>query len=93
LARVLDEQPLLPMGNVMHDNIFIGVKQPFALSKDVKPEWLDRKNNVEYDMKDFRFLPDHAADKPLDLDQLPRIWRKVEGFEPIPIDKIGPKGL
>jgi parallel beta-helix repeat protein len=93
LARVLDEEPLLPMGNVMHDNVFVGVKQPFALSKDVKPEWLDRKNNVEYKMSDFRFLPAHAKDKPLDLGDLPRIWRKVEGFEPIPIDRIGLKGM
>ncbi len=93
LARVLDENPLLPMGNAMRRNIFIGIKQPFALTKEVKEEWLDREGNVEYEMKDFSFLPEHAADGPLDLEQLPRVWRKVKGFEPIPVDKIGPKGM
>lgn len=93
LATVLDNQPLLPMGNVMRQNIFIGVKQAFALAKDVKEEWLEREDNPEYEMKDFSFLPDRAADKPLDLEKLPRVWRKVKGFAPIPVDKIGPKGM
>ena len=93
LARVLEEQPLLPMGNVMRDNIFIACDKPWALSKDVKKEWLKRENNVEWPATDFPFLPASAEAGTLDLTKLPEIWKKLPGFEPIPYDKIGPKGF
>jgi len=94
LARVLDEDPLLPMGNVMSDNIFIGCKQPWALSKDVKPEWLMRENNVEFKMADFPFLPASITNghRP-DLTKMPEIWKNVPGFEAIPFEKIGLQGM
>ncbi|MDX9979366.1 MAG: right-handed parallel beta-helix repeat-containing protein [Lentisphaeria bacterium] len=92
LARVLDEEPLLPMGNVLRDNIFVGCKEPFALAKDVKEEWLGKKNNALFEMADFPFLPDPAKDT-LDLAILPRIWKKVPNFAPIPFHRIGPKGM
>ena len=89
LARVLDEDPLNPRGNVMQQNIFVGVKTPIDLRKGVKPEWVERRNNPNFKMSDFRFLPKDPSAGPLDLSQLPRIWRRVRGFEPIPFEKIG----
>lgn len=85
----MENDPLLPMGNVMHSNIIIGCKRPFALSKDVKEEWLDRKDNLVKELADFPSIPSAASGKPLDLSVLPAIWEQVPGFEPIPIDKIG----
>jgi parallel beta-helix repeat protein len=93
LARVLDEEPLLPMGNVMRNNVFVGCKSPFALAKDVTPEWLTRENNPEFPLAEFPFLPAAAAGATLDLTVLPRVWERVPGFEPIPVERIGPKGL
>ena len=93
LARVLDEDPLLPMGNVMRSNIFISCKKPFALAKGVKAEWLARENNPEWQAADFPFLPASESAGPLDLAKLPEIWQKVPGFESIPFAKIGPKGM
>ena len=93
LARVLDEQPLLPLGNVMRGNIFIACDKPWALSNDVEEEWLTRENNVERPATDFPYLPSSAEAGTLDLAKLPEIWKKVPGFEPIPFDKIGPKGF
>ena len=92
LARVLDEEPLLPMGNAMHRNIFVGVKQPFALAKGVKEEWLDRKDNATFELADFPFLPAKWTDGPLDLGRLPEIWAKVPGFKSIPVERIGLRG-
>ncbi|MCK5804007.1 MAG: right-handed parallel beta-helix repeat-containing protein, partial [Lentisphaeria bacterium] len=93
LACVLDEDPLLPMGNVMCDNVFIACKQSFALAKNVKPEWLSRGNNHEWAMADFPFLPASAANGTLDLEKLSTIWKKVPGFQPIPVERIGPDGM
>ena len=93
LATVMQEQPLLPMGNVMDNNIFIECKTDFALADDVKEEWLTRSNNHTWQAKDFPFLPLPGGDAPLDLQTLPRIWSQVPGFEAIPFDKIGPQGL
>ena len=92
LATVLDEEPLLPLGNVMRHNIFIGCKEPFALARDVKAEWLTRENNREWKATDFPFLPASASAGGLDLTKLPEIWKSVPGFEPIPFEKIGPGG-
>ena len=92
LASVLDEQPLLPMGNVMEDNLFIGCKEPFSLTKEVKPEWLTRDRNHEFRMADFPFLPNSAAGAVLDLARLPEIWKDIPGFEPIPVTRIGLRG-
>ena len=93
LATVLEEQPLLPLGNVMRHNIFIDCKQPFALAKDVKPEWLTRENNRERKAAEFPFLPASPSAGELDLKMLPKVWENVHGFEPIPFGKIGPKGM
>ena len=94
LASVLDEQPLLPLGNVMQHNLFIGCKEAFALSKDVKPEWLTRADNPEWQMAEFPFLPaTAAAGTTLDLARLAEIWQRLPGFEAIPVERIGLKGM
>jgi len=93
LTRVLDEQPLLPLGNVMRNNIFIACEEPWALSQDVKEEWLVRANNVSWPAGDFPWLGASAEEGKLDLAKLPEIWQKVPGFEPIPWEKIGLEGL
>jgi hypothetical protein len=81
------------MGNVMRDNIFIGCKQPWALARGVKPEWLTRENNHEYKLDAFPFLVSASADGELDLGKLREIWKAIAGFEPIPVERIGPRGL
>ena len=91
LAKVLDDQPLLPLGNVMRDNIFIDCEKPWAFAGNVKEDWLTRENNHEWSASDFPFLPASANESTLDLTKLPEIWRKVPGFEPIPFEKIGPQ--
>jgi len=93
LARILDEQPLLPLGNVMRSNIFVGCQNAFALAKEVKPEWLTRENNPEFQRADFPFLPPAGPGAALDLTKLAEIWRRVPGFEPIPVERIGLRGL
>ena len=81
LAVVMDNDPELPMGNVIHSNLIIGCTKPFALSGSVDPQWLDRQDNVE--------LPATAASQPFELSQLPALWEQVPGFEPIPYQRIG----
>lgn len=92
LARILDEKPLLPLGNVMRNNIFIACEKPWALAGDVKEEWLTRENNVEWPAGRFPFLPGSATGNELDLSKLPRIRDELPGFDPIPYEKIGPRG-
>ncbi|MDZ7616959.1 MAG: right-handed parallel beta-helix repeat-containing protein [Patescibacteria group bacterium] len=89
LAKTMENEPLLPMGNVMHGNVIIGCKRPFGLSKEVKEEWLDRKDNLIKELADFPAIPTVESGKPLDLSVLAAIWQAVPGFEPIPIERIG----
>ncbi|MGM0488513.1 MAG: right-handed parallel beta-helix repeat-containing protein [Planctomycetota bacterium] len=93
LARILEEQPLLPLGNVMRDNIFIACDEPWALRDEVKEEWLTRENNVQWPATKFPFLPQSAENGELDLAKLPQIWKHLPGFDPIPYQKIGPGRL
>lgn len=91
LARTMDEDPLQPMGNSMRENIMIGCKKPFDLMKEVDPKWLDRANNAEWPLSDFPGLVEGGPPARLNLAKLPAVWAKVPGFEPIPIEKIGPR--
>jgi parallel beta-helix repeat protein len=91
LARTMDEHPLEPRGNQMHANIFIGCQKPFDLKKEVDPEWLDRANNPEWPLSDFPDLLEGGPPPRLNLARLPAVWQKVAGFEPIPVERIGPR--
>jgi len=93
LATVMDNNPLMPLGNSIRDNILIGCKRPFSISKGIDEAWLGRENNHEWGMEEFALLPEEGADEKLDLAKLPVIWEKVPGFPPIPVEKIGPGGL
>ena len=93
LARVLDEDPKLPMGNVFKRNIIIACKKPWAISKDVKPEWLTREDNLELKMEDCPWLEGQFTGKRPDLSKLPEVWAKVPGFKAIPLEKIGLAGF
>lgn len=90
LAKTMAEDPLQPLGNVLHENILIGCKKPFELQQGTDQKWLDRANNPQWELSDFPGLIGEAAPAQLDLAQLPAIWRKVPGFVPIPFEKIGP---
>ena len=89
LARIMQEDPVQPMGNAMHGNIMISCKKPFDLRKGVDPKWLDRSNNAEWQLKDFPELIEAGPPPRLNLSRLPAVWTKVNGFAPIPIGKIG----
>lgn len=93
LARIMEEDPLLPMGNSVRGNLFIGCEQWRNLARDVDPEWIEWKGNVFREAADFPFLPPDPATAVPDRDMLPRLWEGVEGFEPIPVERIGPRGL
>jgi len=89
LAAVMENSPLMPLGNSIRNNILIGCKKPFSISKGIEEAWLGRENNHEWGREEFPFLPAEGADEKLDLAKLPAIWEKVPGFEPIPVEKIG----
>jgi len=91
LARIMDENPLQPLGNAMHANIFVGCQKPFDVRKEVDPAWLDRANNVELPLAEFPELLEGQPPARLNLAKLPAVWQRVDGFEPIPIEKIGPR--
>jgi parallel beta-helix repeat protein len=93
LARVMDEDPLHPRGNVIHSNIMLGCEKQFGLSKGVEPEWLDREHNVSWKLADYpEITVERDGREQLDFARLPELWKKVPGFEPIPLDRIGPEG-
>ena len=90
LARTMEEDPLQPLGNVLHENIMIGCKQPFDLKVRTDKQWLDLANNPQWELADFPGLLGEGTPAKLDLSKVPSIWMNVSGFEPIPVEKIGP---
>ena len=93
LATVMDNNPLMPLGNVLRDNLLIRCDRPFSIAKGIEEEWLGRENNVEWDGELGSSLPRAGGDEELDLAALPALWEKIPGFPPIPIEKIGLQGL
>jgi len=89
LARTMSEEPLRPLGNVLHENILIGCKKPFELKQGTDQNWLDRANNPQWELKDFPGLVVEGKTARLVLTKLPDVWRRVEGFSPIPVEKVG----
>jgi hypothetical protein len=90
LARIMDENPVQPLGNSMQGNVFLGCQKPFDIRKEVDPQWLDRAGNVEWPLSEFPELVEAGPPPRLNLARLPALWQKVPGFEPIPFDRIGP---
>lgn len=91
LATTMQNNPVMPLGNLMHHNVLIGCKTPFDLRKGVDPNWIDRADNVERELTDHPELFDKSTPPKLVLSKLPAVWKNVAGFEPIPIDRIGPR--
>jgi parallel beta-helix repeat protein len=91
LARTMDENPVQPLGNSMRENILISCQKPFDLRKEVDPQWIDRANNVEWQLAEFPELVEGGPRGKLNLAGLPAVWQRVADFEPIPIDRIGPQ--
>ena len=73
LAEVMDQNPLMPLGNSIRNNILAGCKKPFAISNGIEEEWLDRENNPEWSMEGLPFLPGEGSTKKLDLSKLPNL--------------------
>ena len=89
LARVMDEEPLLPVGNLIAGNVAVDCKEWLNASGETK-KYLDRstfRDNlvldgedpgfVDREKDDFRFRPDSIVKK------------KLPEFPAIPFDKIG----
>lgn len=93
LATIMDNEPLMSVGNVIQDNLLIDCKKPYAISKGIKEEWLSRANNIELTRAEAQILFKQDSAKPFVLSNLPAVWKQVTGFQPIPIQKIGPAGL
>jgi hypothetical protein len=89
LATVMDDNPLMPVGNVIRDNILIGCKSPFSIGAGIQNEWLGRENNVEWLRSEFSDLPPPGSADKLDLARLPAYWQRLPGFPPIPVEQIG----
>jgi len=89
LAKTMAEDPLQPLGNVLHENILIGCKTPFELRDGTDKKWLDRANNPQWELADFPGLLGEGTPAKLDLSRLPALWQKVPNFAPIPVEKIG----
>lgn len=89
LAATMDNEPLLPLGNSLRDNILLDCKKPFALAKEVQKAWLDQDNNLEGRLDDYPILAGEGASAKLDLAKLPTLWQKAPGFPPIPLERIG----
>jgi parallel beta-helix repeat protein len=93
LATIMDNNPLMPLGNVLRDNLLIRCARPFSIAKEIQEEWLGRENNVELSEEDAADLPRAGSGEELDLTTLPSLWQKVPGFPPIPVEKIGNKAM
>jgi len=89
LSRIMAEDPLQPLGNVLRENALVGCERPFELKDGTDQKWLDRANNAVLELKDLPGLVCEGTDGHLDLRKLPDVWRKVARFEPIPIERIG----
>ena len=86
LASIMDEEPFLPLGNIVRCNVAYRCKR-WLSSRGMKPyldrvefsnnlETIDEPGFVDAAAKDFRLRSDSAV-------------LKLSGWEPIPFDKIG----
>ena len=94
LARILEESPHEPRGNRVRSNIVIGAREWRHL-QGAKEEWIDFGSNIV--LEGPRRDPDDAADQ-ADLADPAAVLRSITredlekaGFEPIPLERIGPR--
>lgn len=89
LARVMDEEPLLPLGNVVERNVAVDCDKWLNAGGDVRP-YLDRvvfHDNLILEDEDPGFVNRDAKNFQLKPDSI--VYQKIPGFEPIPFDRIG----
>ncbi|MBN2376518.1 MAG: right-handed parallel beta-helix repeat-containing protein [Sedimentisphaerales bacterium] len=81
LARILDENPHEPRGNIIIENVSVR-----SSWQDPDKRWARLENNfltsddpgfVDYSIRDFRLKKDSL------------VYQKIPGFKPIPFEKIG----
>jgi len=90
LARILDEDPLLPLGNRIQRNLFVDT--PMWLfhgkAKEVVPR-LTVKDNLEVTADAAEMIDAENGDYRLKKDS--PVWEKIPGFKAIPVEHIGPR--
>ncbi len=89
LARVMDEEPLLPLGNVVERNVAVDCEKWLNAGGDVRP-YLDRvvfQDNLVLEGEDPGFVDRQANNFQLKDDSI--VYKKVPGFERIPFERIG----
>jgi hypothetical protein len=89
LARVMDEEPLLPRGNVIQRNLAVDCGKWLNAGGDTK-KYLDRvafQDNLVLTGEDPGFVDRRANNFQLKDDS--PVYRKIPGFERIPFEKIG----
>lgn len=89
LARVMDEEPLLPLGNVVEHNVAVDCEKWLNAGGDVRP-CLDRvvfQDNLILEGEDPGFLDRQAKNFQLKDDSM--VYQKIPDFERIPFERIG----
>lgn len=89
LARVMDEEPLLPLGNVIERNLAVDCENWLNAGSDMR-EHLDRvifRDNLVLEGEDPGFVDREA--KHFQLKDDSPVYRKIPGFERIPFERIG----
>lgn len=93
LARIMDEEPLLPLGNRLEDNVVVDCEQWI--------NWVDEaakissrleegvKSNLILKNEDPGFI-DRAAGN-FQFGETSSIWKDLPTFQRIPVERIGPK--
>jgi hypothetical protein len=66
----------------MHENNFIGCKQPFDLRKEVDPQWIDRADNAEWQLAALPELFEGEAAPRLNLANLPAVCTRSPASNP-----------
>ena len=89
LARVMEEEPLLPVGNLVAGNVAVDCKEWLNASKQTK-EYLDRstfRDNLVLEGEDPGFVDRGKKDFRFRQDSIVR--KRLPEFPVIPFDKIG----
>ena len=89
LARVMDEEPLLPVGNLVEGNVAVDCDKWLDASRDTQ-KYLDRstfRDNVVLEGEDPGFVDREHGDFRFRKDS--PVLKKLPEFPPIPFEKIG----
>ena len=92
LARIMDEEPLLPLGNRIEDNVVVDCDTWInwvGEAKKLAPRLEEGvKNNLILKDKDPGFVDPKAGD--FQFKQSSPVWKELPTFQRIPVEKIGP---